>query len=305
MLTKLAPVIGTFLSGALLRRVGLVKRETGEWFLRLIFFLTLPCLILDTVPGLVLSAGSAALPICAAMIVSITGTAAWLTGTRTLKLTSPRLGVLVNGSMIMNLGFMIPFVSAIHGREGVGLLLIMDLGNSLPALSVGYYLACRLGDAGATPAGALKKALSSPPLICLATALAMNFRGLSLPEWLSSFIGPVGAATLPLTMVTLGALFDPRAVMNPANGLRRAVATGIVLRSCAGLAIGLVLCRSLGMTGLPGALLVAGAAAPVGYNTLTFSILAGLDRDFAASLVSVSLGIGLFAVPLSLALLGP
>jgi len=41
-----------------------------------------------------------------------------------------------------------------------------------------------------------------------------------------------------------------------------------------------------------------GAAAPVGYTTLTYSFLENLDMEFAASLISFSIIMGMIFVPL-------
>lgn len=226
MLEKTLPVIAMFAAGALLGRLKILSRETGEGMLRLIFYLAMPCLALDTVPGLTLNRARAVLPLCALVIVTVTGLAAWLASTRWLGLNRRQTGVLVNAAMIMNLS------------------------------------------------------------------------GATLPEVIRGFTGPVGKSTVPLTMITLGILF------RPGRGLPPPIIAGILLRSAAGLAVGFVMAGLTGLTGLERTILLAGSAAPAGYNTITFALLAGLDVEMAATLVSISLGLGLLTVPLTLALFG-
>ena len=54
------------------------------------------------------------------------------------------------------------------------------------------------------------------------------------------------------------------------------------------------------LEGLEKIITLVGTSAPVGFNTLTFASLENLDKEFAATLVSVAIGIGIFSVPILL-----
>jgi len=65
-----------------------------------------------------------------------------------------------------------------------------------------------------------------------------------------------------------------------------------------GLALGLALSWVFGLEGIVRDIVIICSSAPVGYNTLVLSSLENLDKDFAASLVSISLILGIIYVPL-------
>jgi hypothetical protein len=69
-----------------------------------------------------------------------------------------------------------------------------------------------------------------------------------------------------------------------------------------GLLIGLAVVAVLQLEGIDRAAVLALAAAPIGFNLLTFTSVEKLDQDLAASAVSMSLLAALFVIPLILLL---
>ena len=63
------------------------------------------------------------------------------------------------------------------------------------------------------------------------------------------------------------------------------------------LIIGLCIAKSLGFQGTTFAVVALCSAAPVGFNALTFSSLAKLNTEFAASVLSISILIGVIYIP--------
>ena len=61
--------------------------------------------------------------------------------------------------------------------------------------------------------------------------------------------------------------------------------------------IGLFIAKSLGFQGTTFAVVALCSAAPVGFNALTFSSLAKLNTEFAASVLSISILIGVIYIP--------
>jgi predicted permease len=82
------------------------------------------------------------------------------------------------------------------------------------------------------------------------------------------------------------------------------VALAVALRVGLGFLFGLLWVALFQLEGLLRAVVLIGCAAPVGFNALVFSAQHHLDKDFAASITSVSLLLGLFYLPLMLYLLG-
>ncbi|MEJ0100950.1 MAG: hypothetical protein WDO12_15095 [Pseudomonadota bacterium] len=83
----------------------------------------------------------------------------------------------------------------------------------------------------------------------------------------------------------------------------RRVPAIIGLRMLVGLALGWVCVQVFGLTGLTRAVILLGAAAPIGFNAVVLADMEKLNRELAASAASISVLIGLVYAPLALWLL--
>ena len=143
---------------------------------------------------------------------------------------------------------------------------------------------------------AVRRALTSPLTWALPAALILNATGTELPRVLHGFLAPLGSLVGPLILIALGILFTP------SREDVQLVTTTVALRTVGGLVVGLLLSALFGFSGETRLVVIIGAASPIGFTALTFASLAELDSDLAARAVSASLLIGIFAVPLAVAL---
>jgi len=81
------------------------------------------------------------------------------------------------------------------------------------------------------------------------------------------------------------------------------VLLAVALRPLLGLALATLWVAAWELEGLTRAVVLLGAAAPAGFNTLVFASLHGLDREAAAATVSLSFAAALLYLPLLLLLL--
>jgi len=63
------------------------------------------------------------------------------------------------------------------------------------------------------------------------------------------------------------------------------------------LGIGIALSALFGFEGITRTVVTVCSALPIGFNTLIFSNLENMDREFAATIVSISIFIALFYIP--------
>ena len=295
--SDLLPVFLMFLLGVVLRATKAVRRESGEVLLRIVFYATLPALMIVSISRTLISRDIVLLPgIAAITVFALYGLSRLVV--RNDSRSQRALGVTLIGSLIMNVGFVYPFVMAIYGLEGVARAAIFDVGNGLVVLTFVYYLACRHGAAAQTAQRAAGKVLASPPLWALLVAAVMNGTGWRVPKPLHGFLETVGAMTMPLILLAVGLLFAPR------FSQMRLLFVSLGIRVLGGLLCGLLLSELLGLEGMTRSVVILCTAAPVGYNTLTFSSLAELDTEFASNLVSVSILLGLIYTPILILLLG-
>jgi predicted permease len=289
-LSSLAPILLIFVLGLALRRARVVQREDGGLLLKLFFYAALPALIGLSVSEAELSPDLIALPIGAVLTHVVTLSVATLIGRR-LRVERQVFGVALVGSMIMNGAFVYPFLLMRYGAAGLAQAALFDLGNVVMVVSVAYALAYRYGEAGERNESALKRLVLSPPVWALTLSLMLRAAQIQIPDVFASFLQSIADMTTPLLMLALGIFFSPRLV-------RPGLLTLIVLtRMGVGLLCGLFLGALFGLQGVPRIVMAMASAAPVGFNALTFSTLAKLDVEFAASLVSVSVLLGMIYMP--------
>jgi predicted permease len=293
---KLSPIILTYLLGILLRRTRVVRREDGALFLRLVFYAAIPALILQSIPRVKITPGVALLPLVAAIIILGTFLAAYA-ACRRFSPDRRVFGVALVGSTIMNTSFILPFVLLIYGDEGFATAVVFDIGNGFLVASVIFYIACRYGENGGGSWGAVKRVAMAPPLWAFVTGLFLNLAGIPVHPVLGSFLTLIGNLMIPLVMLSLGIYFSPRLVRVPL------LVTVLAIRSVGGFVLAVLLSRVFGFEGLTRSVVIVCGAAPVGFNTLVFASLTKLDIDFAASLLSTSIALGIVALPILMILL--
>jgi predicted permease len=290
---RIALLIGLFAAGLLARRRGWLAPPQAGFMLRLVITAGLPALFIADVSRIELRTDLAALPVSSLAIMVITlGVSLWVG--RAMNLTRPEQGALTLCGISINNGFLFPFVIAAWGAEAFAQLALFDFGHVIGQSTFVYALAAWYGGHGASVRGILRRIFSFPPLWAVLVALALNASDTALPGWLVSILRTVGQAVLLLVIVALGVLFDARLLRDGR------VLAALALRIALGLALGLVLAWVFDLEGLTRAVLVLGAAAPIGFSAVVFADREKLHRELAASAASISVLLGLVFVPLAL-----
>lgn len=297
LFTDTFPIILIAFIGYLLKVFKVLRAEQGDLLLRLVFYVSLPALILMSFSEITLTMQYAYLPFITASIIASMFGLSYLIG-KTLKLPGPRLGVFIIGTMILNNGFLLPFVIAAYGDEGLTRLLIFDFMNALLAFTWVYFIACKYGGNSHDRKTLFRKFLYSPPIWAIVISIIMNLTQVKAPAVLLNTFQLAGDTTVPLIMLSLGVYFTPRLVYP------RGIIAGIIIRMCVGLLIGYGLSEIFGLTGLTRLIVLLGSSAPIGFNTITFASMENLDREFAASLVSTAIVTGIIYVPLFIYFMG-
>lgn len=298
ILLDVAPIFFYFLIGVLLRRFGLAERSHGDFVLRLAFFVTLPLLILLTLPNTVLTADKLMLPL-ANVVVNVLCFTAMLLLTLPLRLPRPELGALAMNTLIVNNAFMFPFILAVYGESGFADAVLYDFGNAIMVATVTYAIAFRYSDEAWRPYAMLKRIAGSPLFWALAIGVGLSLSGIALPAALVPIVDPVARMTAPLILIALGIFFSFSTRQIRLVGLSLAIRMGL------GLLFGVGFAWLVGLEGQSFVVVALCSAAPIGFMALTFTSMARLDTELAASAVSLSILLGLVYIPLLLLLFGP
>ena len=291
LISQFLPIILFFAAGIIFKKSGLANNKNADFLLKLVFYFTLPALIITYLLKTKISSELILLPVIAALtalfsfILSI--------GLNfILKKENSISGVNITGTMIMNLGFTYPFILLGFKEQGFAYAAVFDAGNLTVTYSFAYYIACIYGKSNNKVAlFAIKKILKSAPIWAVSTAIFMNIANIKIPSLISPFLNSAGQLTIPLLLFSLGVYFSPK-IINLSSLL-----SVISIRMIGGPLITYLLTTLLGIQGLVQAVIITCSAAPVGYNTLIFSTITKLDNKYAASLVSISALIGFIYLP--------
>lgn len=292
VLVNIVPLAVIFFLGVILRLCGVFAQSVAYFLLKLFFYLALPALIMLSIPGLQLNADLMFLPLSSMLIIFCTALIAFMCS-RVWPLNDQTFAVFLIGAMIMNGGFVFPFVLASYGQEGIALAALFDFGTALIVFTFVYFQACRYGRDGRNGIlHLLRKFLVSPPLLALCLAFTLNVTGIKITPIVTAVLLPLANLATPVVLLALGLAFDHHVVR------RIPLITVLFIRMGFGLLIGYGCCQLFQLQGLPRTVTLIMAAAPSGMNTLVFSSMEELETPFAASIVSYSTLLGMFWVPL-------
>jgi malate permease and related proteins len=287
---QLLPVFLVIFSGTALRYFKILQKEDSSVILNVVFYFSLPALIISSIPNIVLEKDFVYLPIIPIIIALTLFLLALVLG-KFLKLERKTLGVFVISSLIMNTAFAYPFVSALLGADGLARMLIFDVGNAMFVYSFAYFQACRYGQHQTDKKKLFKRIYTSMPLWSIVVALILNVAGIKTDGFFHGYLKMAGDLTIPLLLVSIGVLFEPRLIN------LKAMASALLIRMGLGMMLGLLIIKLLDIEGITRFVVILATATPIGYNTLTFSSIEKLDSEFAAALISVSILIALFYIP--------
>ena len=178
VLGNFLPVILIFVLGIIIRQVGIARKNDADFLLRVVFFIALPASIFISVSTVEITRDLLLLPLISMSIIfSLFLFSSW--AVRKLTTSPDIMGVAIIGTMIMNMGFVYPFIMAVYTKAEFAHAVMFDLGNGLVTLTFSYYLACKYGAVKSHASQIVKKLLSSPPIWAIFLGLFDQFFGYS------------------------------------------------------------------------------------------------------------------------------
>lgn len=294
---KIIPLILAFFVGVLAKRLKLLSKEDAHVLLKFVLSVSLPALTIIAINNVVISADMLLIPFLAMAIVMSMFLISHLTN-KVMKMPRAMFGSFLVGTMIMNSAMALPFFHAAFGDEGLARASLFDIGNTFMIFTFTYYNAIKYGDNSHNDKIDWSKFLKMPPLWAMLIAFTIKIVGISLPPVSINFLSLIGQPTTPLVMVALGLYFAPRR-----KNVGKAF-LAIFIRMGIGLGIGYLLSLVLGLKGVTATTITVCAALPIGFNTLIFADLENMDSEFAATMVSFSIIISLFYLPLLIYIFG-
>ena len=282
-----------FVAGALLRLSGILTKQHAERLGLFVFSVSLPATILVSLDRVAFAPTAWKVPLAACILTFSLVLASWPIA-RLLHLARPTQGgfLLAIGS-INSVYFAYPVALATFGEEGLAQAILFDLGQTMLTLTALYALAAWHGTTSSSGCSSLTRLLKSPPFWAMTTVLAMKGTGLHLPSRLQTILTPVHLTTTPLASLVLGLSISFEAVRKtwPLTLL------GVALRMGGGLLLGWTVAWLLDLTGLERAVVILVAAMPSAVTAVIFATETGLDEDLVASIVALSICLGVALLP--------
>lgn len=298
---SLLPVFLLIALGAVLKRAHFPGDETWPPLERLVYFVLFPPLLFHTIVTAHLEQGEA-LRLAAAFVLGITTMSALLLALRPLlPVTGAAFSSVFQGAVRWNSYVALAVIAALLGPPGVALAAVafaamVPLVNVLSVLVITRY-------AGETPAAgrAIARAILFNPLIiaCLA-GLAFAILDVPLPAFFLDMLKSMGAATIPLGLLCVGAALD----FEHMRASTLATSVTILLKLILMPALMYAACLICGVEGSARLVAIICAGVPPASSAYILARQLGGDHLLMATLVTVLTLVSAVTIPLAITLFG-
>lgn len=283
-------LVACLLAGMALRASGRTGENAHQPINALIVHLALPAVTLRTLHGFVFDREHL-LPVLMPWLLFAVGALLFGVLGRALGLTRAQIGALTLVGGLGNTSFVgLPMIEALHGRDGIGLGLLIDqLGSYLALSTLGVAAAAFYAASGRVgPREMARLVLAFPPAIALVVALML--RPLPFPSALDGALARIGDTLAPLALLSVGMQLRFDALREHARALTLGLSYKLVLAPA--LVVG-VLWLADATPGMVSRVSVIEAAMP----PMIGAGIVAAQANLAPRLVSMMIGLG---IPLGL-----
>ena len=294
-------LVACLCGGVILRRCGRVPEQGHQTLNTLIIYVALPALTLRVLHAFTFDAAHIWPVLMPWALFAIGAALFWWLG-RWLRLPRPTVGALTLVGGLGNTSFVgLPMIDALHGRDGLGLGLLIDQLGSYLVLSTLGVLVASVYAAGSRPGAAALawRVVTFPPFIAMAAALAL--RALPLPPMVDSVLARLGDLVAPLALLSVGLQLRFDAVRQHARAL--GLGLGYKLLVCPALVL-VVLWYVDADPSMITRVSVIEAAMPPMIGAGIVAAQARLNAPLVSTLIGVGIPLGLSTAPAWLWLFG-
>lgn len=273
------------LLGYVLKRVNLVQEKDGESLARIVFNVTLPCLIIATFSTIKIEISL----IMLVVISIIYGTCLMLLGLYAFGKESRKnrgmFSMLLPG---FNVGlFAYPLVEALWGKEGLKYFGMFDVGNSVLIFGLAYITASYFADENAKMdfKTVLSKLSKSMPLISYIFACILNFSAVQLPQEVFTITNTIAKANMPLSLLLLGVYLN----FSLDSSYLKSMMKVLLFRYIIGLVVGIALFVFLPFGEMFKYTLLIGLILPICTAVIPFAVEFHYDHKFVGALSNITI----------------
>ena len=193
-----------------LKKVGMFRKEDGQFLAKLMMNVTMPCVLLSAgkniefSPQLLIAFG---LGICSTLRLIACG----LTSASLARYDSKIKGIYVINCAGFNVGsFALPFVQYFFDSSVLSYLCMFDIGNAIMGLGINNTIGGAVAKTGEKPSvqGTIKNLFSNPPFSVYLIVIFFAILHISLPEGLLTVVSIAGNANAFVAMGMIGLLLE-------------------------------------------------------------------------------------------------
>ena len=291
----LFPDFSLILCGYLLCRHTPLNRSVWEPVESLVYFFLFPVLLFHSIVKSPLDLGAASSLIGAGLTMGVTGIALayalphlpWI-GThidRRDHAASAQVAFRFNSFIALALA------DRLAGAQGLQMIAVL-IGVCVPLFNV----AAVWPMARHARRGFLRELVRNPLILATASGLVVNLAGFSLPHWLEPTVTRIGAASLALGLMAVGAGMQFGSL---ASGRTLAVAV-LSIRHVLLPLIAFGLSRWFGLSSVQTSVLLAFSALPTASSAYVLAARMGYNGAYVAGLVTLSTLLGMASLPFAL-----
>ena len=274
--------------GYTLKRARIVDKEgAGKGFARVIFNVTLPAVILQTLTKIKIDVAMIAMPFLAFLISGVIYAIAMV---EHRKMPDKMMrGQMIMMSLGYNVGnFAYPLIQGVFGPDGLKYAAMFDAGNAFVIFMFCYILAmvysAKEGER-VQPKFIVKKIVTSPPLLSYILGIVLNVVGFQFPDVISNsgntgVIDVIAKANTFITFLVLGIYLDFKLEKSYWKNLLKVMIT----RYSVGILLGIAFFLLWPVDIMPRTILLVCFILPVGMGLLVFVVQCGYDEKFAGML---------------------
>jgi len=262
------------------------KRISLEPVLDILLYLTIPSLVISSlIKNEIFFSKLMVVSVTAIIVILGTGGMSFIC----LSVTNKKdLNGFYLPTMFMNSGNMaFPLALLAFGGEGLAIAVLYYVAVSLMVYSLGIYIA--KGDGG------LYEIFKLPLIYATIAGLFLNFTGTHLPEPIVVALDMLGAATIPLMLISLGCHLRTTHITSLGVSL-----SGALIRILGGGILAYIITSIFGINGLEQKVIILSSAMPSAVINFIMSYRYKLHSELVASIILVSTIISLFTTPMVL-----
>ena len=298
ILNTMLTILVMVLLGYLVKRIKILEFSDVDKINKLVIYITMPAMIFMVLysSDMSLLPKLSIMPLVGVGIGAVTGLITFTVLT-IKKFPKVKKWSIVITTALGNTAFLgFPVILGIFGNEGLIRAIFYDIASLLTFLSLSIILMINFGG---TLKEVIKKVLSFPILWAVILGVSLNYLNITIGEVASNVLNYLGAAAIPLIMISLGVSLDFESLKDNFKISTMASFFKLIVSPIIGVFIAIL----VGLSGTEYTIAIVESAMASGMLNLTLAITYKLDVKLTSDCIFLSLLFSFITLPIVISLI--